>query len=193
MIKYLKNIVQLIFSPQKGWEDLADDDYRVDGTRGAIDIRRLYTHCFLPLIAFCSLTAFVHLLYDTVPTFTGGLVAAIVQFFSLFLSYHVAVHIFSWCHPKLVLRDSTPDMRRNAIMVMYCISIVALIFLLQNVIKLGNMALIKFLPFYVMFIIWKGADFVEIPQRNIGSFMFMATAAILGTIYGLRFVFQILL
>lgn len=193
MLKYLTNIVQLIFSPQKGWEDLEDDDYRSDGTRGAIDIRRLYTGCFLPLIALCSLTSFVHLFYEVQPTFTGGLVMSIVEFFSLFLSYHVAIHIFSWIMPKLVKRDATPDMRRDAIMVMYCISIIALIFMLENVVKLGDLALMKFLPFYVMFIIWKGAEFVSIPQRNIGGFMFMATAAILGTVYGLRFLFQILL
>lgn len=192
MLKYLANIIQLIFSPQKGWEDLEDSDFRSDGRPGAIDIRKLYTGCFLPLIAVCSLTAFVQLLYIPEPTFTKGLVKTIIEFASLFLSYHLAVYIFSWWMPRLVRHESNPDMRRHAIMVMYCISVVAIIFLIKNVIKV-DLALIDFLPFYVMFIIWKGAEFVGIPERNIGGFMFMATAAILGTVYGLSFLFNILL
>lgn len=192
MLKYLANIIQLVFSPQKGWEDLGDDDFRTDGKPGAIDIRRLYTSCFLPFIAFCSLTAFVRICFDGGPDFKGALVTAIIEFFSLFLSYHLAVYIFSWWMPRLIPVDRNPDMRRDAILVMYCMSVVALIFLIGNVIKV-HLALISFLPFYVMFIIWKGAEFLGIPQRNIGGFMFMASAAVLGTVYGLSFLFNILL
>lgn len=191
MLKYIANIIQLIFSPQKGWEDLEEDDYRPDGGRGSIDIRRLYTRCFLPFIAFCAATVFIRILFDGGPDFVKALVWAIIQFFSLFLSYHLAVYIFSWWMPRLISRDGTPDMRRDAIMVLYCISVLALIFLIDNVIKI-HIALISFLPFYVMFIIWKGADFVGIPQRNIGGFMFMASASILGTVYGIRFLFCLL-
>lgn len=193
MLKYLANIIQLIFSPQKGWEDLEDDDYRPDGKPGAIDIRRLYTHCFLPMIALISLTSFVQLVYMSDSTFTKGLIKVIFEFSSLFLSYHLAIYIFSWWMPKLVSKDAEPDMRRDAIMVMYCISVLAIIFLIQNVVKFNDFGLIKLLPLYVIFIIWKGSEFIGVPQRNIGGFMFMATAAILGSVYGLYFLFSILL
>lgn len=192
MLKYIANILQLIISPQKGWEDLEDDDYRDDGKRGAIDIRRLYTGCFLPWIAFCSLTIFVRLIYDGPFQVSTAIVRAIIEFFSMFLSYHLAIYIFSWWMPRLVSEDTLPDMRRDAIMVMYCISIIALIFMVGNVIKV-NIALISFLPFYVMFIIWKGSEFLDVPRHNIGGFMFMASAAILGTVYGLKFLFNIIL
>lgn len=192
MLKYLANILQLLIAPQKGWEDLEVNDIREDGTRGAIDIRRLYTHCFLPLIIICSLTAFIRMMFDGGPDFIGALQQVIIEFFSLFLAYHLAIYIFSWWMPRILSDDSLPDMRRDAIMVMYCISIIAIIFLIGNIIKV-KLALISFLPFYVMFIIWKGADFVGIPQRNIGAFMFMAAAAILGTVYGLSFLFNIII
>lgn len=192
MLKFLGNIIQLIFSPQKGWEDIDDADYRADGSRGDIDIRRLYTRSFIPLILFCSLTSFVRIIYDGGPDFLGALQQAIIQFFSLFLSYHLAIYVFSWLMPRLVEKDTTPDQRRDAIMVMYCISVISLIFLIGNLIKV-KIALISFLPFYVMFIIWKGADYVGIPERNIGGFMLMAAASVLGAVYGLSFLFNVLM
>lgn len=191
MFKFLGNIIQLVFSPQRGWEDLEADDYRGDGRRGAIDIRRLYTRCFLPLVALCALTSFVRMLFDGGPDFLGALQTAIIEFFPLFLSYHLAVYVFSWMMPRLVGEGEQPDQRRDAIMVLYSISVISLIFLLGNVIKV-KLALIQFLPFYVIFIIWKGADFVGVPQRNVGQFMLMASASVLGAVYGLSFLFNIL-
>ena len=191
MLKFLANIIQLIFSPQKGWEDLDNDDYRDDGRRGAIDVRRLYTGCFIPLIAFCSLTSFVRILFDGGPDFLGALQTAIIEFFSLFLSYHLAVYVFSWVMPRLVSPSEQPDQRRDAIMVLYCISVISLIFLLGNVIKV-RLALIQFLPFYVVFIVWKGAGFIGVPERSLGVFMIMASASILGAVYGLSFLFNAL-
>lgn len=192
MLKYIANIIQLVFSPQKGWEDLAEDDRRSDGRRGDIDIRRLYTHCFLPLVIFCSLTAFVKMLFEGGPDFLGALQNAIIDFFSLFLSYHLAVYIFSWTMPRLCGPHEPTDHRRAAMMIMYCISVIALIFLLGNMIKV-RLALIQFLPFYVIFIIWKGADYVGVPPRSIGLFMLMASASVLGAVYGLSYLFHVLM
>lgn len=191
MLKFLGNIIQLIFSPQQGWEDLEENDYRSDGRRVEIDIRNLYTRCFLPLITFCSLTSLIGIIYDGGPDFLRALQIAIIEFFSLFLSYHLAVYIFSWVMPLIVTKEQS-DQRRDAIMVLYCISIIALIFMLSNVIKV-NIALLHFLPFYVLFIIWKGANFTGVPQQNIGPFMLMATASVLGSVYGLNYLFNILI
>lgn len=190
MLKFFGNIIQLIFSPQSGWEDLERDDFRADGSRGDIDIRRLYLQCFLPMILFCSATSFVRMLYGV--DFLGALQIAIIDFFSLFLSYHMAVYLFSWLMPRIMGDERRPDQRRDAIMIMYCISVIALIFLLGNIIKV-RLALIQLLPFYVVFIIWKGADYVGVPARSLGAFMFLASASILGAVYGLSFLFHVLI
>lgn len=192
MLKFLGNIIQLIFSPQKGWEDLEENDYRSDGRRGEIDIRCLYTRCFLPLITFCALTSFIGIIYDNGPDFLRALQTTIIEFFSLFLSYHLAIYIFSWVMPLIADDQGKSDQRRDAIMVLYCISIIALIFLLNNIIRV-NIALLHFLPFYILFIIWKGANFTGVPQRNIGPFMLMAAASVLGSVYGLNYLFNILI
>jgi hypothetical protein len=192
MLKFLGNIIQLIFSPQKGWEDLSDGDYRADGRRGNIDVRNLYLRNFIPLIVFCSLTFFVRVLFENGPDFLKALQVVIIQFFSLFLSYHVAVYVFSAMLPRIVRAGEQPDQRRAAIMILYCISVIALIFLIGNIIKI-KLALISFLPFYAIFIIWKGATFIGIPEENIGPFMLMSSLSVLGSIYGLSFIFNLLI
>lgn len=192
MLKFLANIIQLILSPAQGWEDLAEDDRMADGRRGDINIRRLYFSCFIPLIAFVAATSFVKMIYDGGPTFLEALQTSIIEFFSLFLSYHLAVYAFSWAVPRLVPQEEKADNRRCAIMILYCISVIALIFMLGNLIKV-SLALIQFLPLYVLFILWKGAGYVGVTEKNIGLFMIMASMAVLGSVYGLSFIFNILM
>lgn len=186
MLKFIGNIIQLIFSPQRGGEDLEADDRYALGNR---DVRRLYVGCFLPFILLCSLTSFVRMFYGL--DFLGALQQSIIEFFALFLSYHVAVYLFSLTMKRILGPDREPDQRRYATMIIYCISAVSLIFLLGNVIKV-TLALIQLLPFYVIFIIWKAAPYVGVPQRSIGLYMLMASASILGSVYGLSFLFHVL-
>lgn len=192
MLKFLGNIIQLIFSPQKGWEDLEYDDLYSDGRRGVLDIRHLYSRCLMPVIVFCPLTYFVRMLYDNGPGFVEALQHVIIQFFCLFLAYHIGNYLFSLFASKIYGQYDTPDQRRFSIMILYCIAVVAIIMMLDNIIKV-NLALIKFLPIYVIFIIWKGAEFAGVPSRNIAAYMFVASGAILGAVYGLQFIFSILI
>jgi hypothetical protein len=143
-------------------------------------------------MVFCSLTFFVRVLFENGPDFLKALQVVIIQFFSLFLSYHVAVYVFSAMLPRIVRAGEQPDQRRSAIMILYCISVIALIFLIGNIIKI-KLALISFLPFYAIFIIWKGAKFIGIPEENIGPFMLMSSLSVLGSIYGLSFIFNLLI
>ena len=67
-------------------------------------------------------------------------------------------------------------------MICYSLTFMALVFLLANVVKV-KITLIEFLPFYVIFIIWKGWRYVGVKERNVGLFMIMETAAIVGSVY----------
>lgn len=191
MLKYLRNIIQLIFSPTSGWEDLAESDLREDESRGDISIRMLFTTCFLPLITIVSLTSFLRMFYNGGPDFLQALQQGIIEFFSLFLSYYLAIYIFSLLLPRVIDQESPVDQRRGILLVMYSLSVIAIIYLLGNIIKV-RLALIQFLPFYVIYIIWKGADYIGVPERNVGAFMLVASGAILGAVYGLSFLFSIL-
>jgi len=63
---------------------------------------------------------------------------------------------------------------------------------LSNVVKV-RIALIEFLPLYVVFIIWKGWKYVGVEERNLGLFMIMATVSILGSAYLISFLLNALI
>ncbi len=77
-------------------------------------------------------------------------------------------------------------------MIMYCLTFLGLITLLSNVVKV-RIALIEFLPLYVVFIIWKGWKYVGVEERNLGLFMIMATVSILGSAYLISFLLNALI
>lgn len=187
MGSFLKYLFQIILSPAKGWEDMA-----CDLNTNRINVRHLYIHAFLPLIATCAATSFLRLFYGA--DWLLCLASAIRVFVALFLTYHLGIHIISWFMPRLVdacVRDSQ-DQRRLAVEVMMSTAFIALVALVDNVIKV-QIGLQAFLPFYVVFILWKGCDFLEIDRRQEGLFMIVASASVLGAYYMLSFLFNALL
>lgn len=187
MGNFLKYLFQIILSPEKGWEDMA-----YDLNMNRINVRRLYIHSFLPLIAACSVTAFVRLVFGA--DWLLCMASAIGEFVSLFLTYHLGIYIISWFMPRLVdpeARDSQ-DQRRLAVVVMMSASFIALVALVTNIIKV-QIGLLAFLPFYVVFILWKGCGFLEIDRRQEGLFMIVASTSVLGAYYLLSVIFNALL
>ena len=81
MGSFLKYLFQIILSPAKGWEDMA---YDLNTNR--INVRHLYIHAFLPLIATCAATSFLRLFYGA--DWLLCLASAIRVFVALFLTYH---------------------------------------------------------------------------------------------------------
>ena len=72
---------------------------------------------------------------------------------------------------------------------MYTLSIIALIGLLVNAVKV-RIAILDFLPLYTVFVLWKGCGFLGVDPRKEGLFMLMSTGCVLGSYYGLSFIFN---
>lgn len=205
MGEYLKNLIQLIFSPAKGWEDVQADMERdfdelrtadiatapgeAEVSEEAWEERRAmcdYYACFLPIIGICAGSAFVRMLYDGGPDFLGALQRALITFVSLFLGSLVSRYGFQFYMPKLVSRGKPVLRGRLMAMTMYSLTFLGMITLVANIVKV-RIALIEFLPFYVIFIIWKGWKYVGVDERHEGIFMIIATAFILGSPYLISF------
>ena len=214
MNEFLKNLVQLVFAPSRGWEDMAADErerflrYRdrqlgeTGGLRGASfhaeeeswgehHALHLFRTCFLPVIGVCSCSAFVKMFYEGGPDFLGALQMAIITFVSLFLSTQFARYVFQTYMPRFMEPESVARKGRWMSMIMYCVTFLGLITLVSNVVKV-RIALIEFLPLYVVFILWKGWRYAGVEERNIGLFMIMATASILGSAYLVSFLLNAL-
>lgn len=184
MLRFIKNLFQLIISPEHGWEDI-DEELET----GVISPAREYTHAFLPLIALCSATSFARMLFMNSPGFLGCVQNMIVCFVSLFLAYHIGVYAYTSTLDRLRTPDTDASPDRERLAVMHCVAIIGFIAVLGNVIRV-SLALVEFLPIYVIFILWKSCKFLQIDQNQVGFYMLMATFSILGPAYVLTFLFE---
>lgn len=157
--------------------------------------RSTFTRCFLPAIGVCSLSWFVRLLYADEIGMTMAdrsllaLQHALVSFVGMLLAALLSQSVFLTTLPRL-LSPSTIEWGawkgRALNMTMYCITFLGMVTLISNVVKV-RVALLEFLPFYVVFIIWRGCRYLEVPMRTAGLFMILAAACILGLPYLLSF------
>ncbi len=184
LLRFLRQILQLVLRPANGWEDIAADLGAEPG-----EAERVYRADFLPLISICSASSLVRILYGA--DFLGAFSQGLVMFVALFLSYYIACWVLASWMPGIAGRGSD-DSRRYQLMVMYTLAIIALVGLLVNVVKV-RMAILSFLPLYTVFVLWKGCRFAGVPQPKEGLFMLLSTACILGSFYGLSFVFNSLI
>ena len=90
ILSFLRNMLQLVFAPARGWEDLEESERGLSASAQERAAQRLYYRCFLPVSAICALSCFVRLLYGDAGGWLGCLQLSIVTFVSLFLSAQVA-------------------------------------------------------------------------------------------------------
>lgn len=189
MGQFLKLLFQIILSPARGWEDV--DEALLDRR---LNVRSCYLGGFLPLIITVSLAAFVRMAYTGGPDFLSALARCIVDFISLFLSYHLSIYVISSLMPRFIdpdYEDYGRDQRRLALTSMMSVAFIGLVFLVGNLIKV-RVAILDFVPLYAVFIIWKGCRFLGISARQEGLYMIVSSAAILGSVYLLSLIFSTL-
>lgn len=190
MGQFLKLLFQIILNPAKGWEDV--EDALVDRR---LNVRSAYIRGFLPLITVASLAAFFRLVYAGGPDALSALSRAIIDFVSLFLSYHLSIYVISSVMPRFLDPGDAEigrDQRRLALTSMMSIAFVALVVLVSNIIKV-RVAILDFVPLYAVFIIWKGCGFLGVSRRQEGLYMIVASAAILGSVYIMTLFFSTLM
>lgn len=219
MLEYIKHLLQLVVSPAQGWTDIARDERAAfrhdaqelrygprkgasaaDGTPLETDemvenhwegarVRGLYTRCFLPLVGVCAASVFVRMAYAEGPGFLKALQLALVTFVSLFLSSQVSRYVFGVAMPRLNGWRDDSNSWRGQLLIMFTLSFLAIVTLVENVVKV-RIALLDFLPFYSAFIVWKGARFMQIEEKNILAYVAVATTTLLGSEYVLSNIFK---
>lgn len=180
VLRFLRQILQLVLRPANGWEDVSSDLGAEPGV-----VSRIYRGDFIPLIGVCSASSLVRVLYGT--DFLGALAQGLVTFVALFLSYYIACWVLASWMPRLASNDG--DSGRYQVMVMYTLSVIALAGLLVNIVKV-RLAILDFLPLYTIFVLWKGCRFAGVGPEKEGLFMLLSTACILGSYYILSFIFN---
>lgn len=170
--------------PANGWEDVADDFGNTPE-----EAARVYRDKFLPLVAVCSASSFVPMLYGV--HFLDALSRGLVMFVALFLSFYIASWVMATYMPRLTDGNGSGSSRYQ-LMVMYTLAIIAIVGLIANIVKV-RIAILNFLPLYTVFVLWKGCRFAGVSVQKEGLFMLLSTGCILGSYYGLSFIFNSLI
>lgn len=187
MLQFLKHLIQIIFSPARGWEDLERD------CGADMHAVRTFFKGFLPFVAICSLSALMKVCYGTAD-WADALLQAAITFMTLFLASQVARFLLIMILPRMTDApfDEAEHSDRWFILIMFPLAYLAIIVLMENLVKV-HIAMLGFLPFYVVFIVWKGWRFACIPERNTGLFASAASVTVLGSYYILKFLLESLL
>ncbi len=168
MFNFLKNLLQLIISPGKGWEDIS---LKGDNTATIIN-KGAY-----PLFLIAALSSFFVLMYDTDVSIIMLIQKAIITFVQFFVSVFFAKFVFSFRIDKYVIGE--PDEKRYSTYIIYGVSLVSLITIIKNIIPIQNIALIDFLPVFVALIMWKGCQYMAIREDKTGHFMIFTAVTVI--------------
>lgn len=187
-------MIQLVISPRNGWIDIA---------RANRNSKELLSTGLYPLIGLASLSSFIGLFFHAELTMVEALQKAIVTFICYFATYFFANLMFSTFLSRVAtvtdVDDSgdkvgssmsyNPDERIYNTFIIYNLGLLALITLIENVTVI-EVSILQFLPFGVALIMWKGVDFMRIPEKRVGQFMFLAVFSILMPVYIGQYLFQ---
>lgn len=164
-----KNILLLIVSPKVGWEEI---------NVGGIATNRIMRTAFLPLLALLAVTAFVPMFYDKTITLSMSLMMAIIQFSSYFFSYHIVCYLLGGFYPELTkTKGSTARLHE---LILYCLIYLVLLEIIHNVLPI-DFTPIFFLMTYLVWIIYRGAQYMGLDKRKETWFIVFASALILLT------------
>lgn len=167
MLLYLKNLVQLILSPQKGWEDISASLQKPD---------TLLKNGYYPLLGIAALSEFVRLAYGVQYGLSTILELAIALFGTYFISYFIARLILDYYLRPMI--DGELNRIRSGLFTIYGLSLMAIIEIIDNLIP-TDLTIIKFLPVFVALILYRGNKFMAIKQDSEIRFLFLLTVALI--------------
>lgn len=178
MLSYLKYLIQLILSPARGWEDLAEREPAPES------MLRLGLYPLLGIAAASELPA---LFYEQSTGLATVLMHAVVDFGAYFVSIFIARLLFDIYLGRLT---ETPDRRHTETLVAMGIGMMVIIRIIDNILP-WDLVLMRFLPLYVMLVLYKSSQYMAIPANNEIRYLVLAASACVAVpmiIYYLLFV-----
>ncbi len=177
MLIFIRNILQLMLAPAKGWEDVAAT------TSSPLE---LFRKRVVPLLVVAGLSIFVRLIYNSDYQFLWLFVKAMVIFVSFFVSFYFAMVIFKSYFSYFCEGD--PNERKFTTVIAYCISLLAITEIVCNVLPV-NLGLQYLLPLAIALIFWKADVYLrvrsdrDLPYALFGLCVVVLPSAIIQSIF----------
>lgn len=149
---YAKQLLQLVLSPSRGWEDIA---------AAHTDPTRVSAQLMMPSFVVAAASAMLSMLFDPDVTLSDAAIDAVVTFVAYFVSFAIAVQAFRTRLGKYI--EGEPDKDRNLTVIVYTLTLLALSTIICNFTPIS--AIISYiLPLLVGLVAWKSASYLQVKQ-----------------------------
>ena len=165
MWRFYKNIIQLIISPDNGWEDIQQTSRPERATLGAIW-----------MIIVVAVSPLLHFFYMNDVTWLTVVKEAIMIEISMGLTFFIAGMVMNNWIPRLNGGEEVRD--KVTIFDAYVTSLLSLQILITNILPL-SFAILTLWPVYVAVIMWRGMSFMEIESRCTGKYIAVAILSLI--------------
>ncbi|MGN0222769.1 MAG: hypothetical protein ACI4AM_01955 [Muribaculaceae bacterium] len=156
MLLFLGRIIQLLLSPEHGWEDISAAGERAE------DIQR---RRYLPLVCVVALSQLVRLFYEPQLGVFSALAAVVAVGGAYLASLFIAKMVMAYTIRLWV--DEAADVERIHVVVLYTLGITAFYRLIYNLIP-TPMMLLKLLPLLSLLVILRATDFLGVsPDKGL--------------------------
>ncbi len=172
MLRFLKQMLQLILSPARGWEDIASSpSQRHEALRRGL----------MPLIAIAALSVFCRAFYMIHPDFRHLIPIAVVCFLQYFLTYYLSLALLMSYLPRITGSGGVNEQKLSEFLC-FSIGMMVMIGIIDNLLPM-TLTLVEFLPLYVAVVMYKGHVFMEISNEGIGRFIGASVFSVIVPIY----------
>lgn len=172
MLHFLKLMIQLVLSPARGWEDVA---------LSAGDPRRTLLRGLLPLVGIAAVSVFLGAFYQLRPSAGLLIVQAVITFIKYCATYFIGVAALTAVLPRQAI-DGNVERPRVEIFCAYCVGLMALVGILENLLPM-ELTLLRFLPIYLVIIMFIGRTYLDVDERHIFGFIGVAVAGLILPVY----------
>lgn len=167
MLRYLKNLFQLVLAPTKGWEDVS---------ASLESPERLMRDAFFPLLGVAAASEFIRLFYHNSGGFLTVFELAIALFGSFFVSFFVGRIILSNYLVNLV--DGELNQTKLSTFIIYGLGLLLLIEIIENILP-TELTLVKFLPLFVALILYRATTYLSVKSGSELRFLCVAALAVI--------------
>lgn len=167
MLRYLKNLFQLVLAPTKGWEDVS---------ASLESPERLMRDAFFPLLGVAAASGFIRLFYHNSGGFLTVFELAIALFGSFFVSFFVGRIILSNYLVNLV--DGELNQTKLSTFIIYGLGLLLLIEIIENILP-TELTLVKFLPLFVALILYRATAYLSVKSGSELRFLCVAALAVI--------------
>lgn len=179
--RYLLDMLQLVLSPRRGWEDIAIDN---------VPPQKLLLSGYLPLIIITALTCLPALWYHSDATVAVVIERVISCFVKYLVGYYLAIFFFSLYMPSCTGGEVSPN--KNATFIIYSLGLLAMFNILTNLLPMVP-DMLYLLPVYLVFIMWRGITYMEVKFNGVVTFLILSLLTVIVPPFLLQNLFNLII